>query len=149
MKKLLFVVMTFISLTAFSQNLKGVIPLDRNSRPVQAYKSGDTVITQLRTEFPDSLYSYVADSVRLLSSLVMNNFDVDSVAFDTSTIYVGITADESLGTDTLFISTNQNPQNVGVRLFKNDAFVFPVTKLSKIRIYSHTSGYIVRFWWER
>jgi hypothetical protein len=149
MKRTLFVVMiTLISLTAFSQ-LKGTIPLDRNLRPVQAYKSGDTVITQLRTEFPDSLYSYTADSVRLMASLVMNNFDVDSVMFDTSTVYVCVIADESLGTDTLFVSTNANPQNMGARLFKNDSFMFPVTKLSKIYIYSHTTGYIVRFYWER
>jgi len=149
MKKLIILTLLLIGANLFSQNLKGVIPLDRNLRPVTAYKSGDTVVTQLRTEFPDSLYSYVADSVRLLSSLVKNNFDVDSVAFDTSCVYVCVFADESLGTDTLFVSTNADPKNVGVRLFKNDAFILPVTKLSKIYIYAHTSGFIVRFFWER
>ena len=63
--------------------------------------------------------------------------------------YVTITAEAALGTDTLYVSTNDDPVDVGVWMLAGDVYRFPCENTGQIRIFSNATGYIMRYFWER
>jgi len=90
-----------------------------------------------RTIFPDSVKRYLkADSVIRLPENVNARF-------------ITVIGDAGLGTDTLYISTNNYPRTTGMWILKSQSLRVPCDNVSGIRISSHATGYIYRYFWER
>ena len=152
-KTLLFLLLAFIVVSCSGQGLKGKVPIDRNLRPVNAYLVGDTIVTQLRTEFPENYPVFdpelVGDDFVKLTDL-KDTSDEDTVFIipNKNVKFVTVFLPSDPDSTSIYIRTGDSATfyTLPKRIYSGQEWRFPIDMLSRVFVYSGERTFFGLYW---